>query len=391
MSKSIRVVKNDSLKMQMMKLWKDTFHDSDDYVNLIFENYFNPDLVECEIIDGRVVAMLLAIPYSFLFKNNLEKSEIHCDNKFLKALYLCGLAVEPKYRGNAIMAKLIDKFESRNYRNFDFMFLIPANSKLLNYYKKIGWEIFSYKNKKYLNEIDFIENELCENIKIEKMDFENIKFEFGKHNNDKFKITNKGKFENIFRYFSKSEVNSHNSSVIHSFKDFKIIIEENSNANGEIYVAYQDNKVCGIAFAEKTGTDKILIKHLYYDSKNIAYQFLINLKNLNPNFIVEIYYFDSQSIVFGKGERFPYTMIKNFKPSENLKFADFRPFDSKNQILVKNGISQFISLSSPTLSMSFSDLHLPNCYNGNNTLNESEIISFVDIMSGSPDVSLMLD
>lgn len=384
-------MENDSLKTQMMKLWKETFHDSDDYVNLIFENYFNPDLVECEIIDGRVVAMLLAIPYSFLLKNNLEKSEIYCDKKILKALYLCGLAVDPKYRGKSIMKKLIDKFESRNYRNFDFMFLIPANSKLLKYYENLGWKIFSYKNKINLNEIDCIENKLCENIEIEKIDFENTRFEIAKLDDDKFQISDRSEFENVFRYFSESEINSQSSSIIHSFKDFKIIVEENYNANGEIYVAYQNDKVCGIAFTEKSGKDKILIKHLYYDSKNVAYQFLISLKNLNPNFLVEIYYFDSQSVVFGKGERFPYTMIKNFKLSENLKFGNFRPFDNENQILVKNGISQFFSPSSPTLPMSFNDLHRPNCYNGNNTRNERETISFVDIMSGSPDVSLMLD
>lgn len=36
------------LKQKMKGLWVDTFHDSEEYVDLIFDTYFNPELVEYE-------------------------------------------------------------------------------------------------------------------------------------------------------------------------------------------------------------------------------------------------------------------------------------------------------------------------------------------------------
>ena len=47
------------LKNKMKSLWRDTFHDSDAYINLVFDNYFNPDLLEYEEMNGDVVAGLL--------------------------------------------------------------------------------------------------------------------------------------------------------------------------------------------------------------------------------------------------------------------------------------------------------------------------------------------
>ncbi|MDE6296382.1 MAG: hypothetical protein K2L89_00915, partial [Muribaculaceae bacterium] len=54
-----------NLKQQMMGLWKENFHDSDEYIKLVFDEYFDPDYVEYEERDGRVIASLMAIPYSF--------------------------------------------------------------------------------------------------------------------------------------------------------------------------------------------------------------------------------------------------------------------------------------------------------------------------------------
>ena len=50
------------LKYQMMKLWKDTFHDSDDYISLIFENYFDSSLVEYVQEDGKLISAMMAVP-----------------------------------------------------------------------------------------------------------------------------------------------------------------------------------------------------------------------------------------------------------------------------------------------------------------------------------------
>ena len=53
------------LKKCMKKLWKDTFHDSDVYISLVFDNYFNLDNIEYYEEDGALISALLGVPYSF--------------------------------------------------------------------------------------------------------------------------------------------------------------------------------------------------------------------------------------------------------------------------------------------------------------------------------------
>lgn len=50
------------LKKKLMQLWKDTFHDSDAYVSLIFNKYYDPELVEYEESGGDIVADFSAFP-----------------------------------------------------------------------------------------------------------------------------------------------------------------------------------------------------------------------------------------------------------------------------------------------------------------------------------------
>ena len=64
------------VKKQMMKLWKSTFHDSDEYISLIFDNYFDGGLIEYEEIDGIIVSALLGIPYEF------SSNELDCSKEY---------------------------------------------------------------------------------------------------------------------------------------------------------------------------------------------------------------------------------------------------------------------------------------------------------------------
>ena len=59
---------NNDIKLQIMKLWKDTFHDTDEYIKLVFDNYFNPELVEYKVENGEVLAAMLGVPYYFDMK-----------------------------------------------------------------------------------------------------------------------------------------------------------------------------------------------------------------------------------------------------------------------------------------------------------------------------------
>ena len=60
------------LKNKLSKLWKDTFHDSDDYVSLIFDNYYDPCFSECEETGGDVVAGLEYLGFKISAAKNDE-------------------------------------------------------------------------------------------------------------------------------------------------------------------------------------------------------------------------------------------------------------------------------------------------------------------------------
>ena len=66
------------IKSQMMKLWKDTFHDSDDYISMVFDNYFSAEIVEYEERDGEIVAAMMAVPYHFGYKSRFRS----CGEKY---------------------------------------------------------------------------------------------------------------------------------------------------------------------------------------------------------------------------------------------------------------------------------------------------------------------
>ncbi len=155
----------------MKKLWKYTFHDSDDYINMIFDSYFNPDYIIYEEKEGKLIAALLAIPqtFSLTIQNN---NHSHCNyadseneaivnenknKKMIRGLYLCGLATLPEYRRGGVMTRMIEEINMRAVRmGFSFTFLIPANHELIGYYQNRGYFVSSFRRiERYLTAHDF--------------------------------------------------------------------------------------------------------------------------------------------------------------------------------------------------------------------------------------------
>ena len=126
------------IKQDMIKLWKDTFHDSDSYINLVFDTYFNRDNAFVRYDGETLSAALLSIPYEFRYFNGIESR--------LRGMYLCGLATRPEFRRRGIMADLMHEAEEAiAARGYDLTFLIPADDHLREYYKRMGYYDASYK------------------------------------------------------------------------------------------------------------------------------------------------------------------------------------------------------------------------------------------------------
>lgn len=123
------------VRKEMMRLWKENFHDSDEYIRLIFDSYFTLDMVEYEVRDDKIVAAILAIPYRF---GNSHHQ--------LRGLYLCGLSTDVKYRRKGIMNILIERFRAKtDTAEYAFLFLIPAGTGLQKYYHDRGFVNAFYK------------------------------------------------------------------------------------------------------------------------------------------------------------------------------------------------------------------------------------------------------
>lgn len=135
-----------SLKTEMKRLWKETFHDSDDYVDLIFDTYFDPELVAWHEADGRLVSALLGIPYTF-----------RQGSRSLRALYLCGLATDPAFRRHGIMDSLLNDINAKGAEmGFAFSFLIPADEGLHRFYLNRGYSFATFRvPDRYVSSHDF--------------------------------------------------------------------------------------------------------------------------------------------------------------------------------------------------------------------------------------------
>lgn len=136
----------DSLKTEMKRLWKETFHDSDDYIDLVFDTYFDPELVAWHEAGGRLVSALLAIPYTF-----------RQGSRSLRALYLCGLATDPAFRRQGIMDSLLYEINAKGAeRGFAFSFLIPADEGLHRFYLNRGYSFATFRvPDRYVSSHDF--------------------------------------------------------------------------------------------------------------------------------------------------------------------------------------------------------------------------------------------
>lgn len=136
-------------KRDMMELWKLTFHDSDDYIKLVFDTYFSLDNSFVRYEDNRLISALLGVSYKFqAYDKKNNKKEI-------KGFYLCGLATHPDWRRKGIMSQLMEEAEkSAKTRGYDITFLIPADDHLREYYRQKGYQTSSYRQRQVIEKTE---------------------------------------------------------------------------------------------------------------------------------------------------------------------------------------------------------------------------------------------
>lgn len=118
-----------TLKNQALELYLTAFPEDDkafaeDFLNRYFEK-------DCRFIvkDGRLVSML------FLLDASLQNGE-----KQTKGKYLYAAATLPEYRGQGLMAELIEEAKAETAEKGDFLLTKPASGSLFDYYARFGFK-----------------------------------------------------------------------------------------------------------------------------------------------------------------------------------------------------------------------------------------------------------
>ncbi len=348
------------IKKKMMKLWKDTFHDSDAYVSLIFENYFDPELIEVHEDKNQIVSALLGVPY--YFSNGEQK---------IKGLYLCGLATKDEFRQKGIMTDLINRINKKAIeKGYAISFLIPASDSLRIYYQNKGYVNGIYRiEDRYTSIHDFEKDGLSEiNREDERIRKYRQKY-FTELNTEVVDSNDTEKLRKISEYIRKNEQEKREYLTLqHDDKDIDAVIKENFISGGKIVVTFDKNEtIKGVEFITEDNRGEIHISKIYYDDKCAYYKLLDKAKKIYPDAAMGVWRYPeevnrklvwSQNFIpgasdginttsYGTAERVydagmhsqPYGMVKILNLSEILKFIAKDNNNLKFSILVKKETS----------------------------------------------------
>jgi len=248
-----------ALRTEMMRMWKEIFHDSDDYISLFFDNYFSPGNVFYRLNDdAELIAMMFAIPCDF-----------RCDylSESLHALYLCGLATDVAYRGRGIMSDMIKDLNTyaRN-GGFDFTFLIPADTGLRMYYSRLG-----YKNNMKRHKV-IITRDMCDDL-----DCRFRVITYSGEIDDEIK-------EDICGYASQSEKSFEGVNIFRNLNGWNVILKEHLQSGGSVVVSRGgvSCSVNGIVFYNSDGVD-VNVNFMYAEDRDTACHIIKHIFNTDNN------------------------------------------------------------------------------------------------------------
>ena len=108
----------------MMRLWQDSFGDSDAFVRLFFTRVYRPRNALTLTRDGCLAAMLHIVPY-----------RLRVGHRTLPAAYICGVSTRREVRGRGLMTDLMRRaLRTMRRRRFAIATLIPAEPWLFDVY-----------------------------------------------------------------------------------------------------------------------------------------------------------------------------------------------------------------------------------------------------------------
>lgn len=310
-----------------MTLWKDTFQDSDSYIQLIFDTYYNPDFVEYEVAGSDLQSALLGIPYEFGGAENR-----------IKGLYLCGLATKPRHRGQGVMTRLIEKINKKAAAaGFAFTFLIPANELLHDYYARRGYVDAFHRCADNFTALHDFNLEFTTQLEMQKTGVADLKRRY--YNSMAVeKITSDTPadiIEQIIEIITAEEATQEEMEILHSRRDIETIIRESQVSGDDVYyTVVQSNRVTAVAFARNVNRSVIDLQRIYSTDDSSRYRLLDHIKKVEPGCPIREYMSPLRSERRQLAE--VYGMARILNMNEVLKFQAAGHGDLKYSILAKD-------------------------------------------------------
>lgn len=238
-------MKLELIRKGMEKLWKETFGDSDEYIRLVFDEYFNPATIAYHADGSAVVSALLGVPYEFRGQEGRPS---------LKGLYLCGLATDQTTRRKGMMSRLLEQINAKaRAAGFDFTFLIPSSEKNASFYAERRFHNAFYKiRQRYVHDHIFHLEEGLEDASFYKFDG--------------------GELDTLVDFLSRYEKSDCcppseadksviSYELIHSQSDWRGVLRESIISGEAVYIARQDGEIRGVAFTA-SGNRQLEVRRL---------------------------------------------------------------------------------------------------------------------------------
>lgn len=195
-----------SKKNELIKLYRESFDDTLEYINNFFKQYYSRRNTKCIVADGELVSALYWLIKRLFFSG-----------KVWRTYFLVGVATKEKYRNKGYLKKLIRlTLDDLAMMNVPFVMLYPKNREV---YEKLGFVTVSRVD-------DFV-------AKYDGVDSQS-RIATG---DDIFEIFNNFKRAQIYQYRNKSDV--------------KKIMDRWAVESIVPKVFERDGKVCYVAYSDK--------------------------------------------------------------------------------------------------------------------------------------------
>ena len=230
-------------KQQVVDLWQECFNDSEAFVRLYFSTKYTEENTLVHIENGKVLSALQMLPYSMT-----------CWGRELRISYISGASTWPEARGRGLMKDLLtEAFRVMRSRDVHFSTLIPAESWLFDFYRRLGYGTVFYSCMK---------NYEVTPIK-------------------KYPLSHSYSEEELYAYFMIS-MEKRPCCIQHSFQDFQIILADLYLAGGKVFAVSGDRGHIGGLALVVPDSGKIWIKEWMYDNDEMKKKLLFEIESLYP-------------------------------------------------------------------------------------------------------------